>query len=740
MKGYFPVDYQSEQYGIDCRFLFKPIGKPSAPELADALRDSLRKVTYPDLILIVALPSEISQLEKLCSNELRIKSALERASNKVTIGIAEITKSGDFGNIVILKNERQNVDSFLVEKEKIYQSGLRQLLDDCNVFVPSPPGFIFLKPSGDRSTYFLRAEEAISSTERVHFLACCLLQRICDTRIGERTIELIFVDTMAIASVAYVLRDLYTELLGIAFRPSVESFHSYEGMKKVARPFLGKSLCIISASSSMNMQRDWVNFTSCGNDEVITLITMEGADGAEHAIYRHKLPNTHTKPHPDSSGGLRDLRILGENFSPEEISPKEVLLREKHHKLQEFAKWAPIYSKNQIISSYKRYEGESKIRAIHIDGNKLIELDRTKSFSQRIINQHLPVSIKTIIFQPDESSEKLARYCGELIAKHIETQPTVTSADNVSGLELKYEQGILIVAAVVGRGTRLLSLSRDLREKHRGPRQYLIGFHLGESWKDSDKLSKNLKFSREGYNYQVYTMEFLATGVTLEKSFSKEVAVLDSTTIRPFFTSEIAKPSNEPNQGSSGFNGSFLPPMTDGDKRLELRPAFAFWDDNPCSKIDHSACVLATIAAILQKARELGVNSLEEARLSSDAFQQVILDPDNFARFNDGIIQAALLRAAREPELDYSSNVDASYRMKTILKGILSALGKNQGEAALEFGLALATGKLKLTDAHKKELEQILKPLSVQNGAKIKLLHALVAKPKKSSTEDLLPF
>lgn len=79
-------------------------------------------------------------------------------------------------------------------------------------------------------------------------------------------------------------------------------------------------------------------------------------------------------------------------------------------------------------------------------------------------------------------------------------------------------------------------------------------------------------------------------------------------------------------------------------------------------------------------------------RLESGELQQVLLSPEVFSRFDDGVIQAAFLRAALPAELDYRAQETHSLAMGDITPGY----GQERGEAALEFVIALAIGKIRL--------------------------------------------
>jgi hypothetical protein len=115
---------------------------------------------------------------------------------------------------------------------------------------------------------------------------------------------------------------------------------------------------------------------------------------------------------------------------------------------------------------------------------------------------------------------------------------------------------------------------------------------------------------------------------------------------------------------------------------------------------------------MLQRAREFNKFKDDGHRLASDTFQQVVLDPENFARYNDGVIQAALLRAAHPSELDYSSSDEVSHRMADLLSSIFRQHSRQQGEAALEFAFSLKTERLKLVRSDMERIQAEVENLS----------------------------
>ncbi|MBN3815243.1 hypothetical protein G3N57_00855 [Paraburkholderia sp. Se-20369] len=105
------------------------------------------------------------------------------------------------------------------------------------------------------------------------------------------------------------------------------------------------------------------------------------------------------------------------------------------------------------------------------------------AFVDKIPCQKTPASVSTIVYQSDAASHEIAKRCAKRLQ---EVMNRVMPLDLLSDAEIEAQtktpdpQGaLLIVAAVVGRGTKLLSISRDLRDIHYGARTYVIGAQIG---------------------------------------------------------------------------------------------------------------------------------------------------------------------------------------------------------------------------------------------------------------------
>lgn len=97
----------------------------------------------------------------------------------------------------------------------------------------------------------------------------------------------------------------------------------------------------------------------------------------------------------------------------------------------------------------------------------------------------------------------------------------------------------------------------------------------------------------------------------------------------------------------------------------------------------------------------------KDRRIIQEEHIRTLLDPINFNRFDDGIIQAAILRAASPNELNYKLDKSHSLTMMNILiKMIDNHEDELSSEGLIEFLLALATKKLKLHDLHLKQITE----------------------------------
>jgi hypothetical protein len=744
MKGYFAFDWTFADGGPARNFhlLFKPPGKLNEANLADAIEAGLQGVNPPDVVAIICETADADPIVEAFAERL-LTQAANRASTKVCICVCSFKRDGAIRLHSQLRNPVGKLEGILQNQSTaIRNAGLKKLFDARRVFVVAPPGFTFVKPSQKRSTHFLRAEEALTEVESAQFLAFALLEKLKKRAlaIGAR-LDVIFVDTMAIASVAYALREIYCSLYELP-RPRVVSFHSHDGLTEIDAPLYGTSFTLISASSSMNLEQEWKKKTRCHPDEVVTLLTLDCAEHHEDALYALETPDGIDDSRQQRYGQLKDLSIVGERFAPEDLLPKSVLLKKAKHRVESVAHFSKAFAKTGRLAVQARGSvPTAKVRPIFLDGRGLLENDEFGKFADKVLCQKTPASVKTIVYQSDAASHEIAKLCAKRLQ---EVMNRAEPLHLVSDVEIEAQTktpdclgAMLIVAAVVGRGTKLLSISRDLRDIHYGARTYLIGAQIAETATQVDALAPNLKHSATNAAINVERFMGIAIGPGISETFEAEADVFRNVQLE--FGASFQNRIGNLRGSEGGLAGyTFIASDDDLTERLKLRADFAYWTPFYKEVDETSAGVLATVGALLQNARE-GKFDDEAHRLSTDAFQQVILHPENFTRYNDGAVQAALLRCARVGELDYSRERNSSQFMLDFLTNVLEQHGRRQGEAAGEFALALYTGRLRLDGRHLEQFRERVRPKLAGNTFRLRLLRVLLGledMPKNANMPD----
>lgn len=313
------------------------------------------------------------------------------------------------------------------------------------------------------------------------------------------------------------------------------------------------------------------------------------------------------------------------------------------------------------------------------------------------------------------------------------------SASQLVNAQLPKTAGVIVCAAVIGKGSGLLEISRTLRDKHNGPRLYLIGYQVSETIAELSSTIMNLKHSKT-VDYQVARFGQSAIGTQLSVSFASEANVYYSQSVEATgLPKHIAARASKLGNTQEIMAAALLPYGEELDGCLILRAGFAYWSDN----YEAQACqpeVLATVAVLLQRARESSLVP-DERRLASGSFQQVVLAPENFTRFNDGVIQAALLRCAYPSELDYRDDHAASDFMKAVILRVIARATQEAGEAILEFLLAITQGRLMLMDAHVVEINDAASKLTAKHQSLYRAMAFILGVNKKHpSVKRKLPF
>jgi hypothetical protein len=271
----------------------------------------------------------------------------------------------------------------------------------------------------------------------------------------------------------------------------------------------------------------------------------------------------------------------------------------------------------------------------------------------------------------------------------------LTGAPSSDGIDV-----IVIVATVVESGRSLQDVSRDLRRPFpRAPQIYLVGLAKNRSDSHLDRLKSDLTQAHAPVPHQFIAIERLQLPSSSEpNAWLSELALLKDPSFfksmpEKYVKGWIKRKDRLLKQSVPMVNDLFV--SAKGDAPLQLQHGFALWPEGLVEKSPSQADVYFTIASVLQN-RRAATDTGQGRALRTDLFQQTLLDPANFGRFSDGIIQASILRAARPNELNYSQSPDHSRDMARFARRIILNSDRPRGEAAVELLIALGTKRLRL--------------------------------------------
>ncbi len=142
------------------------------------------------------------------------------------------------------------------------------------------------------------------------------------------------------------------------------------------------------------------------------------------------------------------------------------------------------------------------------------------------------------------------------------------------------------------------------------------------------------------------------------------------------------------------------------NKVLEINRSFAFFDFEEYHGNASQADIYFTIASVINNLR-FPPKETKERKIIQEEHIRTVIDPYNFNRFDDGIIQAAILRSASAGELNYKLDKTLSASMMSVMvKMIDNHLDDLSGEALVEFLFALASKRMKIHDLHLKAVTE----------------------------------
>lgn len=614
--------------------------------------------------------------------------------------------------------------------EQLLRSGSTIIFKNNGGLVESTPDHHFVFPSNKHCSKFIRTGNVLIHQCEIFFLAVQLLKHTIDK-------DVIYCDTSSISLLPYCVFELKRRF-GLQFEgPTVYSFESYEVFETSKDSFPPDALILISSSTSGNIV-DRLLTEKRAEKEQIQLIYFLGPN---EKYLNHKgnivcnLTKDNTFPIgeeefdtfsiPDNCKLCRDkhsrpIKIRSDVFLT--IQPKitsHLLTVKPDYAPRNISTFVSNYrsklSKEGIIKVYYKENTGDANYEIYFDILYLLEnidkFERFKESLNRNIDKHIPANTKYLLYLPDSGSEKLAHYILSKIPPGVSPIPIRLEKDFIE--KIQADNGtVVIVASCISTGKKLLQISRLMRSKENLNLVYFVGIfrpiddNFSNDLKNDLKKGKNKSDDRpfvavETINCSIQQKD---TSWDLEKLYFEELlgSLDEEKNARLFSLINKRLDTLRDNKRMRGFSDD-LTLVGTKSKVLMLRKNFAFWDFDYDEKEVGQSEVYFTISTILRNLEARPINAFPSLKQTN--YVRNLLSPRNFHRFNDGIIQASLLRSGRSEYFAYDLDSDLSLQMKEFLVSIIEKYDTEDGEALLEFLLALGMKRLKLA---KEDLKEVL--------------------------------
>ena len=629
-------------------------------------------------------------------------------------------------------------------EDDIIVDGLRQIFRDTDSLAAAAAGFHFAHPGGKHSTHFIRASQAVSRVQHAYFVALAMLRALPPCS-DEATL---WVDTASVSAGGYAFMDLQRRTGGVAIR-RVETFGGYDGVAACLHPAVD-DLVLISGSTSGTLARHVITTKNVPAPRVATLFFLAQAEWSTESgrlicdisdRTGNLFPGvreSRIKPYDAyesascviCGNGSGAIELEGDSFFP---AASELDLRMPSFIDRPFQNLTGEARKAQITE----FDGSTYF--FDLLGSDVITFDGgagadrsphgvTTRFGDVIssapsshIAKRILVEAKAAVAadQPvgavisllDNDSVALGQFLADHFLgaspehnlKETDVRRREWRTAGTTSLTDIGDGTVLVVAAVLGSGRALTSISRELR-KVKGdyhPEYFVAVAHPESStaWtiltrtleRRSNNKTTNLNYiwrlpreprfpdAQTPWDRELVTLQEVGAWLARHSAHSGLVSAL------------------EPRMQELGRLDSWKL-FVGAKKGLPIEVVngnFALWpfdwSDHHSGEDPTHAEIYATVAHLLYESRRR--NSQVDGRVLTARRHGYVLNPALFDRFNDPVIQGALIRAAEPGELHYTADADASHAVADLLWFVLDNIDSEAGGAAYEFLLALCEGR-----------------------------------------------
>lgn len=593
---------------------------------------------------------------------------------------------------------------------ELREGWLFHLFDSNEGLVIAPLGVHFRKSSNKHIDKFLRTANTLTSSS-----ACALLAMFALEALAPRSPKRILVDTAPLISLAYAMMRV-AKVHGI-WQEDVptQSFGSYGGQSKMRRLSVN-DVILISATTSGALAAS-LRDQQAHVDSIVTLFFLcsKGATRPPNVLCDLTVTTERGFGYqPVENYAAAGCPLCASEFILAELEGDQFLLQQRQHRLLRFVRTTQADSARLALTELCGIKATEIVLRPDATRPSSVEMNESQVILCPAIRKDLIRQLRRCLPQPlglivrvritEEQLSSLITDAG--ISSSVADAQIIDWSDLASSPALGDGHGVLVVFGCLSSHTLARQINASLRTKlNSGNVAYVSALTLAETPEQYLDLKMFLSFGERGpdtFTYRDARRLALSVNSADVNPWAEELDLLNSLSNPPIC--EIEARRQMLSTKTTARNDIFWPGL---NGPLSIKRDFVYLDTAPGAGDISQADVFAVMSNLFAADR-CGSNDLtkkpqgvDAVPLTQSVYGHILLTPEAFMTFNDGILKASLLRAARKSDLMYEVDAGYSKRMSEIVLAELEGWLVGTGDALPEMLLALATKRLRLRDTER---------------------------------------
>ena len=587
---------------------------------------------------------------------------------------------------------------------------LFHLFDVNEGLVIAPPGVHFRKSSSKHTDKFLRTANTLVSSS-----ACGLLAIFTLEALAPRNPKRILVDTAPLISLAYaIMRAARVHGIWEEEVPT-RSFSSYGGQSKMGRLSIN-DVILISATTSGALAES-LKAQQAHVDSTVTLFFLcsKGATrppkvlcdltvSAERGFGYQLVENYAAVGCP----------LCASDFILAELEGDQFLLQQRQHRLLKFVRTTQSDDARATLTELCRVGATTIVLRPDLTRPSSVEIDDALVLTCPAIRNDLIRQLRRYVPQPlgliirvrivENQLSSLISEAG--IGAAVAGVQIIDWSDLAAHHALGEGEGALVVFGCLSSHTLARQINASLRSKVNGGNvAYISALTLAETPEQYLDLKTFLSFGERGadtFTYRDSRRLALPIRSADGNPWAEELDLLNS--LANECISELQARRQLLSKQVIARDEIFWPGLSG---HLSIKQDFVYLDTQ-LGAADISQADVFAVVSNLFAADRCGSNDLTRrpeganaVPLTQSVYGHILLTPEAFMTFNDSVLKASFLRAARKSDLMYEVDAGYSKRMSEIVLAELDGWRVGTGDALPEMLLALAVKRLRLRDSEK---------------------------------------